>query len=188
MRSHSQVVDAGAPRMRHRRRKPPPHRFISPDAGLPQSAEFPCSDCHDPEEELNLEPRRLEDAHETLALGHGAGGLWCLDCHDARQRDRFAGGRGESIDGTEPERLCGRCHMDVARDAAFGVHGKRLGSYRGEGRLLSCLACHRAHAPGLMGRRPAAPPRPRADLPAPIMLQRALSHGAGHRRAQERKP
>jgi hypothetical protein len=167
LRAASVVLDAGADRSA---RKPPGFELVAVDAGLRHSGDWPCSDCHeyDPEDPPNTSPRTLEYAHEDVKLHHGAGRMWCLECHHARERDRLVGDEGAPLAPDQAHKLCARCHSAQARDFAFGVHGRRVGTYRGERRLLPCVSCHSAHAPAIAPRRPATGPRPRADLPAPI--------------------
>jgi hypothetical protein len=54
---------------------------------------FPCSGCH-ADMEVNTTRREL-DFHEDIVLKHAEEQRWCLDCHNASDRDklRFASGQ-----------------------------------------------------------------------------------------------
>jgi hypothetical protein len=151
-------------------RDPPPFELAPRDGGMEHSEDYPCSDCHeyDPEDPPNLEPRKLEDAHESIELVHGKGRLWCMDCHLASDRDKLRGRQGAPVATREVYRMCGRCHGAIERDFVFGVHGRRLERWEGQRVLLSCLSCHGPHDPAIPPRRPASPPRHRSDLPAAV--------------------
>jgi hypothetical protein len=159
--------------------EPPAFTLAARDGGLPSAESFPCSDCHGAEDEVNATVRALQDEHADVKLAHGGGRIWCLDCHHARERDALLGEKGAAVPASEPHRACGRCHADVMRDFLFGAHGKRDSGWKAERIVLSCLACHGAHDPSIAPRRPASPPTPRADLPAPRDV--VLPHGRLHR-------
>ncbi len=126
---------------------------------------FPCSECHDPDfMEVDPTHRELEDPHDTLdPLRHGAGRLWCLDCHDAEDRDMLHLASGRTIPFEEAPLLCGQCHGEKYRDWLGGAHGKRTGHWQqGQGKeVWVCANCHRAHAPQFKPIQPKpAPKRP----------------------------
>ena len=58
---------------------------------------FPCSECH-AEMETNPERRELEDFHDDIVLKHDEENRWCMDCHDADNRDMLHTASGELID------------------------------------------------------------------------------------------
>jgi hypothetical protein len=118
----------------------------------------PCSGCHNEEMPANPERRKLEMAHEDIVLHHGEEHRWCLDCHDADNRDKLRLASGALIDFTESQRLCGQCHGDRYRDWRLGIHGRRIGMWNGEKEYRLCVHCHWAHAPRYA---------PLAPLPAP---------------------
>jgi hypothetical protein len=47
---------------------------------------FPCSNCH-ASLEVNRKKRELKDEHSDIKLHHAETMRWCLDCHDAKNRD-----------------------------------------------------------------------------------------------------
>lgn len=115
---------------------------------------FPCSGCHDPKDKVNYKRRDLQmhsDAGEPGAvLQHGAE-RWCLDCHDAQNRDVLRSASGQAIPYTESYRLCGQCHGDKYRDWKVGVHGKRTGMWDGQKTYFLCVNCHNPHTPKWKG-------------------------------------
>jgi len=49
---------------------------------------FPCSNCH-ASLEVNRKKRELKDEHSDIKLHHAETMRWCLDCHEARNRDKL---------------------------------------------------------------------------------------------------
>jgi len=80
-------------------------------------------------------------------LQHGRGGLWCLDCHHATQRNKLVNNFGDPISFDQPQLLCGKCHGDKLRDWRDGIHGKRIGEWASTGkkRWFVCTECHNPH-------------------------------------------
>lgn len=139
---------AKAPAAREARRAEPPLVQAQP----PPFSEgiFPCSACHaDPGDPT----RRPLAFHEDIqgVFDHDAEHRWCLDCHDARNRDVLKLASGETVPFTESYRLCGQCHGDKFRDWRAGVHGKRVGRWDGEKTYLLCVNCHNPHTPSFKG-------------------------------------
>ena len=147
---------------------------ISPDGEIevppPPFSEgiFPCSDCHDPEIEVNTRRRTLSMAHQEIVLQHDEEHRWCLDCHSATNRDKLHLASGELVDFEQSYRLCGQCHGDKYRDWRAGVHGRRSGRWDGHKTYLLCVHCHDSHAPAFDPIRPEPPPpRPEEARAAP---------------------
>jgi hypothetical protein len=136
---------------------PEPADFEVPPPPFTEGA-FPCSDCHDPEIEVNTTRRPMRAAHQEIVLRHDEANRWCLDCHSAEDRDRLHLASGERIDFSESYRLCGQCHGDKYRDWRAGVHGRRTGNWDGEKRYLLCVNCHNAHSPRFAPIQPEPPP------------------------------
>lgn len=126
---------------------------------------FPCSDCHDPEIPVNRQRRELQMAHTEIQLRHAEWGRWCLDCHDAGDRDQLRLASGELVPFEESYRLCGQCHGDKLRDWRIGVHGRRTGSWSGEKSYLLCVHCHDSHDPAFKPIEPMPGPRPPRRTP-----------------------
>ncbi|MCU0967370.1 MAG: cytochrome C [Rubrivivax sp.] len=146
---------------------------------------YPCSNCHKVLP-LNPTPRKLVGAPHPAALDHGAGRMWCLDCHTGTDRDVLHSIGGERIDFDQSDRLCGQCHGTRHRDWFFGGHGKRVAQWQGERRIYSCTHCHDPHSPTLKPRQASKPPPVRAGLePMPRHerhadpLQRLVGPAAG---------
>ena len=123
---------------------------------------FPCSDCHNPKDlPPNPTRRQLTDAHDDIVLKHDEEHRWCLDCHDADNRDRLHLASGEPVSFEESYRLCGQCHGEKYRDWRAGVHGRRVGLWNGPKKYLLCVHCHSPHQPRFKALAPKpAPLRP----------------------------
>lgn len=118
---------------------------------------FPCSQCHGPTDKVNRTPHAVE-FHEEIVLHHDEKNRWCLDCHDAQNRDKLHLADGRLIDFTESYRLCGQCHGPTLRNWKAGEHGKRTGSWSGAKQYLLCASCHSPHSPHFKPLKPKAPP------------------------------
>ncbi len=126
---------------------------------------FPCSDCH-ADMEVNTKRRPLVDMHEEIykSFNHDRKNLWCLDCHNANNRDYLHLANGKLISFKESEKLCGQCHGDKYRDWRFGVHGKRTGYWNGKKQYMLCVQCHNPHTPHFKKLKPMPPPVREEDL------------------------
>ena len=124
---------------------------------------FPCSNCH-ASMETNRTKRELKEEHTDIKLHHAETMRWCLDCHDAKNRDKLRLYNNELIDFKESYRLCGECHGNLYKSWRVGIHGKRTGSFAGAGKrtYYLCASCHDPHAPKFKSLKPEPPPdRPR---------------------------
>ena len=101
----------------------------------------------------------LVDAHDDIVLKHDEEHRWCLDCHDATNRDVLHLASGEPVPFAESYRLCGQCHGEKYRDWRVGVHGRRVGQWNGAKQYLLCVHCHNPHQPRY---------KPMAPKPAPL--------------------
>ena len=122
---------------------------------------FPCSACHNKDMPPNR-TRRALGAHDDIVLKHDEQHRWCLDCHDADNRDVLHLASGDPVPFNESYQLCGQCHGEKYRDWRAGVHGRRVGQWNGTKRYLLCVHCHSPHQPRF---RPVEP-RPAPDPPA----------------------
>jgi hypothetical protein len=121
---------------------------------------FPCSACH-ASMKVNRARRPLNDMHADIVLAHDAEHRWCLDCHDAENRDMLHLASGERVSFDESYRLCGQCHGEKYRDWRAGVHGRRTGDWNGHKAYLLCANCHNPHQPHFKAIEPKpAPVRP----------------------------
>jgi hypothetical protein len=123
---------------------------------------FPCSTCH-ATQVANPKPRKLETPHQA-ALPHGAGRMWCLDCHGQKDRDALHTIGAAKVDFDDSHLVCGQCHGNRHRDWYFGGHGKRVANWSGERELFNCTHCHDPHDPGIKPRAAGKPPPVRAGL------------------------
>ena len=123
---------------------------------------FPCTSCHDGKSmKPNLKRRELADMHTDIVLNHGPASRWCLDCHDATDRDWLHLASGERIPFEQSYLLCGQCHGEKLRDWKAGIHGRRTGEWNGHKKYLLCAHCHNPHQPRFRSLAPRpAPARP----------------------------
>jgi len=143
------------------KRTPVPLRVEVPPPPFSEGV-FPCSDCHaEPDLPPNRTRRTLVDAHDDIVLKHDETQRWCLDCHDADNRDRLHLAGGDPVPFDESYRLCGQCHGEKYRDWRAGVHGRRKGYWNGAKEYLLCVHCHNPHEPRFKALAPKpAPLRP----------------------------
>lgn len=132
---------------------------------------MPCSACHNgvmvpfPKDK---KPRQIfahtDIVPDSMALQHGRGAFWCLDCHNAKDRDKLIDHKGQSISFNQPQRLCGKCHGEVYGDWRAGIHGKRIGNWAegGKKRWWVCTECHNPHMVQLKRFEPIKPEPPPA--------------------------
>lgn len=121
---------------------------------------FPCSNCHGMMP-VNRERRDLTIFHTDIVLHHDEDNRWCLDCHDAENRDQLHLASGAPVPFEESYRLCGQCHGEKYRDWRAGVHGRRSGRWDGHKTYLLCAHCHNPHSPRFQPIEPKpAPVRP----------------------------
>ncbi len=120
---------------------------------------FPCSGCH-ASMPANRTRRTLSDMHTDIVLRHDEEHRWCLDCHDAQDRDQLHLASGERIPFERSYLLCGQCHGEKLRDWRAGVHGRRTGQWNGHKRYLLCAHCHNPHQPRFQALKPLPAPEP----------------------------
>lgn len=125
---------------------------------------FPCSECH-AYMDANTTRRQLTEEHTNIVLKHDEEHRWCLDCHDAENRDKLKLANGTLVDFAQSYVLCGQCHGPKLRDWKAGVHGKRTGDWNGKKKYLLCAHCHDPHAPKFKPLKPEPPPVRPEDLP-----------------------
>jgi hypothetical protein len=121
---------------------------------------FPCTACH-ASMPVNRTRRPLTEMHTDIVLQHDAEHRWCLDCHDAANRDVLHLASGDPVPFEESYRLCGQCHGEKLRDWRAGIHGRRVGEWNGHRQYLLCAHCHNPHQPRFRSIAPKpAPTRP----------------------------
>ncbi len=119
---------------------------------------FPCSSCH-ADRKPNPARRALTEMHDDIELRHDEQHRWCLDCHDAADRDWLHLASGERVPFERSYLLCGQCHGEKLRDWRAGVHGRRTGEWNGQKRYLLCAHCHNPHQPRFRALAPRPAPR-----------------------------
>ena len=120
---------------------------------------FPCTNCH-AGMPVDRNRRELAAMHTDIVLKHDETHRWCLDCHDATNRDVLHLASGEPVPFEESYRLCGQCHGEKYRDWRAGVHGRRTGNWNGAKGYLLCAHCHNPHQPRFHALAPKPAPRP----------------------------
>lgn len=140
---------------------------------------YPCTACHRtdvsegarPDEETNpflgtylrapdSTPRILVRMHRDIDLKHGKGEFWCLTCHEGENRNHLALFNGKSISFEDSHLLCGQCHGSIYRDWKLGIHGRRVGQWKGKKLYMLCSHCHNPHDPKFRKISSLDPPRP----------------------------
>jgi uncharacterized CHY-type Zn-finger protein len=110
---------------------------------------------------VNRTRRTLTAMHTDIVLKHDEAHRWCLDCHDATNRDSLHLASGEPVSFEQSYLLCGQCHGEKLRDWRAGVHGRRTGNWNGSKSYLLCAHCHNPHQPRFRALAPKpAPLRP----------------------------
>jgi len=125
---------------------------------------YPCENCHGAMP-VNETRRELLSPH-LKTMDHGAGRIWCLECHAGENRNALHTFAGEEVGFNEAYTVCGQCHYQPQKDWFFGAHGKRVGAWQGERELYNCTHCHDPHAPAVRPRAPEPPPPLRRGLEA----------------------
>ncbi|MGA3019461.1 MAG: hypothetical protein ABSF62_20230 [Bryobacteraceae bacterium] len=120
---------------------------------------FPCSNCH-AGMPVDRTRRELTAMHTDIVLKHDETHRWCLDCHDATNRDFLHLASGERVPFEESYRVCGQCHGEKLRDWRAGVHGRRTGNWNGAKGYLLCAHCHNPHQPRFHALAPKPAPQP----------------------------
>lgn len=116
-----------------------------------------------------MEEQGLAPEDSVWTLVHGGGNLWCLDCHNADDRDKLVKLNGETLTFNESHLLCGGCHGPKLRDWDEGIHGKTTGYWdlaQGEEEASVrklCVECHQPHSPAFAAMMPQPGPIPRLD-------------------------
>jgi hypothetical protein len=135
---------------------------------------YRCSECHRLFESSPDTSRELTQ-HQEIVMVHGIGNR-CFNCHHREERDYFVAHDGSTIDSTDPEKLCAKCHGPVFRDWRNRVHGRTNGFWdpaRWEQEVQTCTACHDPHAPAFPRMVPAPGPN---TLRMPRLAERAPYH------------
>jgi len=134
--------------------------FPVPGQPLPRTI-TPCRACHGPEKDFPTNFKRREDllVHRNVKLNHGGVRVWCLDCHNAENRNVLVPlSDGKEIKFEHSYLLCGKCHGTKYRDWRYGIHGLRTGYWNGEKTYYLCTHCHDPHSPKFKPLAPKPPP------------------------------
>ncbi|RJX30508.1 MAG: hypothetical protein C4525_12295 [Desulfarculus sp.] len=118
---------------------------------------YPCSRCHQ-NLPVNTTKRKLVKFHTDILLEPPTMQMWCTDCHNPTNLDKLRLASGEAIEFDQVYRLCGQCHGTIYRDWKVGIHGKRVGMWKGDKLYRLCISCHNPHQPAFKAIAPEAPP------------------------------
>lgn len=144
-----------------------PPFFVVPS--VKEEEMHPCGNCHQ-WAQSDPTPRTLKEPHNNFVLAHGLHGkgqFWCFTCHHLEGDGGLRTLEGEKVRFDDAYLICSQCHAKVARDWAYGAHGKRVGNWRGERRVLNCTACHYQHRPAWKPRDAKSGPEIRQGLERP---------------------
>jgi uncharacterized CHY-type Zn-finger protein len=150
---------------------------------------MPCTVCHNgisvpfPKDKTPRLLRFHKDiVPNSLKLQHGKEAIWCLDCHNANNRDTLITHTGEEISFNQPQRLCGKCHGQIYRDWRDGIHGKRIGMWARDGkkRWWVCTECHNPHMMEPPFKQLTPEPAPIVPPGAPLVTHGEAAHAEKH--------
>ncbi len=129
--------------------------YITPIITLSEEI-YPCTRCHD-NVPVNKKKRELKVNHSGIVLKHGEAKLWCMDCHDADNRDKLKLLNKELADFDKSNDQCGQCHGKELLSWEAGITGKRTGMWNGEKLYRPCVQCHDPHVPHRITTIPVVP-------------------------------
>jgi len=129
--------------------------FVKPPA-YPERI-FPCARCHD-YVPVKKQQHTLAMNHADIVLEHAEEQRWCLDCHNAEDRNKLRLLNQKVIDFSKSYELCGQCHGTILRNWKAGVHGKRIGMWNGKKLYRLCISCHNPHQPKFKPVKPQSRP------------------------------
>jgi len=130
---------------------------------------YPCANCHQIAKP-NTTPRQLAQPHDNFQLSHGLHGkgeFWCFTCHDQSYPGQLRALNNEIVAFEDAYIICSQCHVNQARDWAYGAHGKRHANWFGDRQVYNCTACHYQHAPAIPAREALPGPSMRMALQRP---------------------
>ena len=104
----------------------------------PSLATYPCSNCH---RFIPSNPEWRDLGPHPIELRHGGGAFWCLECHDAEDRDKLRPRGAGPISFDASHTLCATCHAAVVRTWQRGAHGQPAS----ERQVYGCAHCHDPH-------------------------------------------
>ena len=97
--------------------------------------------------------------HTDIVLKHDEEHRWCLDCHDAEDRDSCTWPAASACRSTSRTGCAASATARSYRDWRAGVHGRRTGDWNGHKRYLLCANCHNPHQPRFKPVEPKPAPR-----------------------------
>lgn len=122
-----------------------------------------CQNCHQTKVLQNV-PRMHQPLreHSHIELIHGNKKMSCNHCHDKTNHNFLR----EKASFQAPSTVCFQCHSDVQSSWQKGIHGKRVGGWKGARVQLHCTECHNAHSVTFPQWKAVKPPqRPKYSIP-----------------------
>lgn len=123
----------------------------SPNVTLKERALPPrhdkCHLCHLKKKEP-FEPNKFatQKEHNRVEAIHGDVVLSCHNCHDVNRNNYLLSPRSPQASFSNTSPVCKRCHAAIYRDWTEGIHGHRIGGWRGEKIQFQCIDCHNPHS------------------------------------------
>jgi hypothetical protein len=107
-----------------------------------------CQNCHGKNKAEYISKKAATHLeHQLVVAKHGYKELACNFCHDKGNHNLLRSSAAFPATFVNPAPVCQQCHSDIYRDWQNGIHGKRVGGWKGEARIqLQCLTCHQAHS------------------------------------------
>lgn len=119
-----------------------------------------CASCHSKKSRPYMKTRKdpqLE--HRYFNTHHGKGAIACGSCHDGNHSNQLYFTREAPATFSNPSPVCKQCHVEIFRDWAMGIHGKRLGGWNLPKTQLNCVDCHSPHSVSFPNMKSVSPPR-----------------------------
>ena len=106
-----------------------------------------CEDCHATKnQEFLLTKTKTSLKHADHAGKHGRLEIECGSCHDRNHSNFLRTSAQAPASFENPSAVCQQCHQDRFKDWTQGLHGKRIGGWKGDREQLHCIDCHSPHS------------------------------------------
>ena len=141
--------------------------FKMKDHAPPARAEQ-CQFCHtDKQSKFVSKKNHTELEHSQNISQHGGKILACNFCHDKGNHNFLKSTAAFPASFSNPSPVCQQCHEEEFRDWKKGIHGKRIGGWKGDDRQqLHCIECHDPHSVKFKSlKAKPAPKRPKLGIP-----------------------
>lgn len=122
-----------------------------------------CQNCHRTKSISDV-PRKRQPLreHSQIQLKHGNKEMSCNHCHDKAKHNFLR----EKVSFQSPSKVCFQCHSDILKSWEKGLHGKRVGGWKGARTQYHCTECHNPHSVVFpQWKAEPAPARPKYSIP-----------------------